>query len=245
MSLRVLHLITARGGSKGVPGKNLRKIGGLSLVGFKAISALGSRYCTRAMISTDSPEIQEEARRYGVEAPFLRPAELATDSASSMDVLAHAMDFVEREGKSVFDAVMLLEPSSPFATSQDLDKAVELMERAQASAVVGIRAVHVNSIFQAPVDNEFRLTQLLRQIPQGSARRQDLPQEYTLSGTLYLVRWESFKKHHSIYGDPENTYGYVMDPAHSLEIDEPLDLAWAEFLVERKMIDLNAWKSRV
>ena len=80
-TLKILFLITARGGSKGVPGKNLRELGGISLVGFKAISAKKSKYCSRLIISTDSPEIQENARRYGVEVPFTRPAELASDTA--------------------------------------------------------------------------------------------------------------------------------------------------------------------
>ena len=93
--MNVIFLIIARGGSKAVPGKNLRKVAGISLVGFKAISALRSKYCTRLIISTDDPEIQEDARGYGVEVPFTRPEELATDTASSIDVISHAMDWIE------------------------------------------------------------------------------------------------------------------------------------------------------
>jgi len=126
--MRVLYLITARGGSKSIPKKNLARIGGLSLVGFKARAAQGAASCARLMISTDDPEIQDEARALGVDVPFTRPAELATDTASSDDVVRHAMDWVEsQEGPNPYDAVMLLEPSSPFARSEDFDGAVRLM----------------------------------------------------------------------------------------------------------------------
>lgn len=242
--MKILFLITARGGSKGIPGKNLRKIGGIPLVGFKAISAKRSRYCARLIISTDSPEIQEVARRYGVEVPFTRPAELATDTASSTDVILHAMLWIEDHTDERYDAVMLLEPSAPFARPSDYDNAVEIMVERDANVVVGMRAMEVNSVFVGPTDEQGRITQIIDQMQNMQAvRRQDTQQEYTMNAALYLFKWKFFKEHKTIYKDRERTFGYVMDCYYSIEIDEMIDLHWAEFLVQNGYVDMSYWQS--
>jgi N-acylneuraminate cytidylyltransferase/CMP-N,N'-diacetyllegionaminic acid synthase len=242
--LKVLFLITARGGSKGVAGKNLRELGGISLVGFKALSARKSRHCARLIISTDSPAIQDDARRYGVEVPFTRPAELATDTAASVDVVAHAMDWIESHDHERYEAVMLLEPASPFARASDYDNAIEMMIERGANAVVGVRPVEVNSVFVGPLDEQGRLSAIIDKMRAWqTARRQDLPQEYTMNAALYLFGWDYFKQHRSIYHDRETTYGYVMEPQYSIEIDTPFDLQRAEFMVERGYVDMSHWAS--
>lgn len=213
------------------------------MVGFKAISARKSKYCTRLIISTDSPEIQADARRYGVEVPFTRPAELATDTASSSDAIMHAISWIEEESGEKYDAVMLLEPSSPFARSFDYDNAVEMMIERDANLVVGVREMKVNSVFMGAMDDQGRITQVIDKIKDmKSMRRQDMPQEYTPSGVLYLFKWEFFKKHKAIYKDRERSFGYLMDPYYSVEIDEMIDLAWAEFLLEKGYVDLAYWR---
>ena len=116
-NFRVLFVITARGGSKGLPGKNLREIGGLSLIGYKANSAQSCKYCNRVVISSDDNAIINEANKYGVEAPFIRPKSLATDQASSDSVISHLIEWIEEKENDSYDAIMLLEPSSPFATN--------------------------------------------------------------------------------------------------------------------------------
>lgn len=243
--MNILFLITARGGSKGVPGKNLRKLGGISLVGFKAISAQRSNYCSRLIISTDSPEIQQDAQGYGVEVPFTRPAELATDTASSADVIAHSMQWFENETAERFDAVMLLEPASPFARPFDYDKAVEIMIKHNADVVLGMREVEVNSVFVGPLDEQGRISSIIDKMQAWHSepgRRQDLQQEFTMNAALYLFKWDYFKKHQSLYHDRETTYGYVMDPHYSVEIDTMVDLHWAEFLIEKGYVDLSYWR---
>lgn len=243
--MKILFLITARGGSKGVPGKNIREIGGISLLGFKAIAARRSRHCARLIVSTDSPEIQENARRYGVEVPFTRPAELAGDTAKSGPVILHAMEWIEREGRERYDAVMLLEPSSPFARPEDFDAAVAMMERHDAMAVVGVREMEVASTVVGPMDADGRLTAVIDKLRAARAQtgsRQTLGREYTMNGALYLFRWDYFKEHQWIYHDRERVFGYAMDRFHSIEIDEPVDLAWAEFLVERGLVSLDPWR---
>jgi len=241
--VRTLFLITARGGSKGVPRKNLRELGGISLTGFKAISALKSKNCTRLIVSTDSPEIQENARRYGAEAPFTRPTELATDTAKTVDVIAHAMEWIETNTIERYDALMLLEPASPFARALDYDAAVELMLARDADVVVGVRPVEVNSVFVGPLDEQGRMSSIIDKMKQRTtARRQDLPQEFTMNAALYLMKWGYFKEHRDIYYDGGATYGYVMPAEYSVEIDTLMDLRRAEFMVEKGYVDLSHWK---
>lgn len=240
--MKILHLITARGGSKGIPGKNLRKIADISLLGYKAISAQKSKYCSRLIVSTDSKDIQENARQYDVEVPFDRPAELATDTSSSMDVIQHAMDFIEHEDLASYDAVMLLEPSSPFATHVDLDRAVEMMVRQDAPVVVGVKPVDIHSSKHGILDEQSRIHRPIDRQEVAYRRRQDDEQEYILNGALYLFQWEFFKRHGRILADPDQIYAYVMEPAYSIEIDHPIDLVWAEFLVEKNEVELAYWQ---
>jgi CMP-N,N'-diacetyllegionaminic acid synthase len=241
--MRVLFLITARAGSKRVPGKNLARLGGIPLVGFKAISARRSSHCARLVVSTDSAEIQHEAARYGAEAPFLRPPELATDTATSDAVVAHAMDWVARNDGASYDAVMLLEPAAPFARATDYDAAVELMLARDANLVVGVRAVPIHSTFVGPLDERGRLTSVVDKMNAWrAAGRPPLAPEFTMNAALYLFRWDYFQRTGAIYGDRDRTYAHVMDPHYSIEIDEPIDLHQAEFMIERGYVDMAHWR---
>jgi CMP-N,N'-diacetyllegionaminic acid synthase len=243
MTPRVLFLIVARGGSKGLPRKNLRTVGGLSLIGYKARAATRSSHCARLVISSEDAEMLAEGRKHGAEAPFVRPAELATDTASTDDVVLHAMEVVEAEEGAAYDAVMLLEPSSPFATPEDLDDAVELYMQRGASLVVGVRQVTVGSRFIGPLRSDGRADQIVSKFAGSrSRRRQDVGPEYTMNGALYLASWAMLRRSRQIYGDPENTFGLVMDEDHSLDIESPHDLAFAEFLVASGKLDTTRWR---
>lgn len=126
--MKILAVIPARGGSKRLPGKNVRPLGGLPLIAWTIRSALESACCVDILVSTDSPAIAEVARGYGASVPWLRPASLATDTASSMEVILHALERYETEN-GVVDAVILLQPTSPFRTAQKIREAVILFER--------------------------------------------------------------------------------------------------------------------
>tara|TARA_R110000868_G_scaffold19481_27_gene83821 strand:- start:189 stop:938 length:750 start_codon:yes stop_codon:yes gene_type:complete len=239
----VLFLIAARGGSKGVPGKNLRQIEGLSLVGFKARAAQKCSACKRLIISTDSAEIQDEAKRLDVEVPFTRPAELATDTASSESVVAHAISWIEQnEGRS-YEAVMLLEPASPFATSDHFAAAIDLYAARQADLVVGMRAAEPATLFIGEQPDNGSIAGIVNAMAAAAGRRrQDQNPEWTMNGALYLIGWEAFKTSGKIYGAPEKCYGLLMDRWHSLEIETPEDLALAEFAAKNDHLDLSPWK---
>ena len=242
---QVLFLLVGRGGSKGLPGKNLREIGGLSLIGYKAVAALQSRYCTRLIVSSDSADIRNEAMRHGAEMLFERPAELATDTASSNDVVLHAMDWIEANERRRYDAIMLLEPSSPFARPEHFDKAIELFVARKASLVVGMRETEVASIFVGTLGRDGSIGSIVEKMLRTPAqRRQDQPPEVTMNGALYLVGWDAMRKHRKIYADPAASYGILMDRLHSIEIESAADLAYASYVIEHGMLDASPWQSQ-
>ena len=241
-SLDILFLITARGGSKGVPGKNLKRVAGLSLLEYKARSAQACHGCTRLILSSDSEAIQAEARRLGVDVPFTRPAEFATDTAPSDGVVAHAMDWIEETEGRTYDAVMLLEPSSPFATAEHYDQAIDLFTDRNADLVVGLREIDTYAVFTGPMGETGSIATIVDQM-HGSdeLRRQDQPVDVTMNGAFYLIGWDAFRRTSKIYGDPAGCYGIVMDRWHSIEVETPEDLALAEFAVTQGYLDTSPW----
>jgi CMP-N,N'-diacetyllegionaminic acid synthase len=242
-ALRILHVITARGGSKGIPRKGVERIGSLSLIGYKARAAQRARCGTRVILSTDDPEVAAEGRALGVEVPFMLPAALATDSTSLDAVLLHAMEWAEQDaGRGAYDAIMLLQPTAPFARPVDLDGAAMLMEQSGARVVLGLREVEMPRAFVSPMQPDGRLPQLIDQMQALAAlRRQDQRTEYTINGALFLMQWEAFTATGSRYADREGTVGYVMDRSHSVNIDTPDDLAWARWLVSSGRVDPSVW----
>jgi CMP-N-acetylneuraminic acid synthetase len=183
------------------------------------------------------------ARQFDVEIPFTRPTELATDTATSFGVIRHALDYLENEEGALFDAVMLLEPSSPFATSTDLDNAVEMMITRDARLVVGVVEQKLHPMYIGEMDLDGRIGEIIDRLKTlSTTNRQAKPQQYTMNGALYLFRVDGFRDHGTIYYDTERSYGYLMDPYHSIEIDQEIDLLWAEFLVLRGYVDLTPWK---
>jgi CMP-N-acetylneuraminic acid synthetase len=240
---QILFLLVGRGGSKGLPGKNLREIGGLSLIGYKAKSARQSRYCARLIVSSDSPEIRNEAVRHGAEMLFERPAELATDTATSNDVVLHAMDWIEAHEGRRYDAIMLLEPSSPFARPEHFDEAIELLLARNASLVVGMRETEVSSIFVGTLGADGSIGGIVdKMLTTPAQRRQDQPIEVTMNGALYLVGWDAMRQHRKIYADPAKSYGILMDRLHSIEIETAADLAYASYVIEHGMLDASPWR---
>jgi CMP-N,N'-diacetyllegionaminic acid synthase len=240
--LDILFLIAARGGSKGVPGKNLKPIAGLSLLGYKARSAQACGACSRLILSTDASDIQAEGRRLGLDVPFIRPADLATDDAPSDGVVAHAMDWIEEHEGKTYDAVMLLEPASPFATAAHYKQAVDLFTKHNADLVVGLREIETYSVFTSPLGDNGSIAPIVEKMQSAKGlRRQDQPIEVTMNGAFYLIGWKAFRRTGKIYGDPAGCFGVVMDHWHSIEIETPEDLATAEFAVTQGYLDVSPW----
>ncbi len=238
--MRVLFVITARGGSKGVPRKNIRTIGRLPLIAYKIIAAKKCNVEKRIIVSTDDEEIAEVSRQYGAEVPFMRPAELATDTAGSMDVVMHAMNWVKEHDPQRYDYVCLLEPSSPFASYRDLERALQAIEERQADTLLGMKEVDVNSVFIHPLDENGGLSHFHRAIEQlKNVRRQDQEKEYTMNGCMYIARWAYFEAHQLFHS--ENSVPYIMPDEVSIEIDSMYNYKVACIMAENAMIDLSLW----
>lgn len=209
--LRVLALITARGGSKGLPGKNIRPAGGKPLLAWTVEAARGSRYCDRVVISTDDEAIAEAALAHGCEVPFMRPAQLATDTSSSMDVVMHALQALPG-----FDLLLLLQPTSPLRTSADIDAACELLLAQQAPACVSVTPARESPYWMYSVGPDQALKPVV-ELPAGITRRQDLPLAYSLNGGVYLARTTWLQESRS-FVTPQ-TVALVMPANRSLDID--------------------------
>jgi CMP-N-acetylneuraminic acid synthetase len=230
----VLGIIPARGGSKGIPGKNVRLLSGQPLIAYTFEAARASRRLTRTILSTDSPEIADAGRRAGVEVPFLRPAELAGDDTPMALVIRHALDWLMREEGYQPGIVTLLQPTAPLRQAQHVDAALDMLLDSQADSVVSVTAVpgHYSPHWQfAIVDGEIRLWTggALSEI---ITRRQELPPTYTRNGAIYAFWRRTFEQSGSMYG--ARCLAYVMPPNVSANIDSLEDWALTEYLLEER-----------
>lgn len=227
--MRVLGVIPARGGSKAIPGKNLADLGGIPLLHWTTRAARRSRL-TRTIVSTDDEAIAEAARDAGVEVPFVRPAALATDDASSIDVAAHALEQLGADG---FDAVMLLQPTTPFRTSDDIDDALATLDSSDADSVIGVvdvgghhparmKFVERGRLVDPPYAEEFE-----------NQPRQQLEPVHIRNGAVYLTRVPTLLSG-SFRG--RESRALVMPPERSINIDTPLDLLLARAIVREGLV---------
>lgn len=197
--MRILGIITARGGSKGVPGKNIKILGTLPLLAYTSKSAQESKLLSKTIISTDDEKIIEVAKQLQIEVPFVRPAELATDTSSSIDVVKHAVEFLEEKGE-FFDAVCLLQPTSPFRSKGYIDQAIEKFIQDKADALVSVLSVpHEFNPHWVFEPNANGLLQIATGETEIIKRRQDLPPAYFRDGSVYISK-TSVIKGGSFYG---------------------------------------------
>lgn len=224
--MRVLGIIPARGGSKGIPGKNVRPLGGKPLLVHTAEAALAARRLSRVVLTTDDERIAEVGRGCGLEVPFLRPAELAMDDTPTLPVLQHAVTELEKAGDR-FDAVCLLQPTSPFRRAGDIDGCIELLE-------TGLDAV-VSMLPVPPEHNPhwvyFRDGEGLLRLATGEdqpiPRRQELPPAFHRDGSVYVTRRDVLMEGNSLYG--RRLGGFLAD-SRSVNLDTPADWERAERL---------------
>lgn len=229
--MRILGVIPARGGSKGVPRKNIRDLCGKPLIAWTIESALGSRL-THTIVSTDDPEIAAICRQFGIDVPFVRPSELATDSARAIPVLKHAVAYFEAAGTK-YDAVMMLQPTTPMRTAADIDEAIELLESdPRADAVISVTPVgghhparmkflHGNILIDPPFVETYE-----------NQPRAELEPMYIRNGAVYLVRRDTLVLKESLKGN--RCLGYIMPENRSVNIDTPLDFELAEWLMRKQ-----------
>jgi CMP-N-acetylneuraminic acid synthetase len=225
----MLGLVTARGGSQGIPQKNIRQVGGKPLIAWTALAARSARSLARTILSTDSPEIANVGRQYGLEVPFMRPAELAGPESAHVPVVVHALEWLDQHAAYRPEYLVLLQPTSPLRSSSDIDAAVALALARGAPAVVSVTAAASHPFLTYRVDSGGRLEAFVpSDIPYK--RRQDLPRVVALNGAVYVVRCDVFLRQRSFL--PEGTLAYEMPPERSLDVDSPWDLHLADLVLK-------------
>ena len=226
---KVLALIPARGGSRRLPGKNLLKLCGEPITVWSIKAAQQSKYVDRIVVSTDSDEIAEVARAAGADVPFMRPNYLASDTASSLGVVKHALNELNQKGQC-YEFIVLLQPTSPLRTSKHIDESFELLQSKDADAIVGVTEL------DHPIELTNRLPDDLSMkgffTTDSHLRSQDFPKRYRVNGAIYLVRVESLIKENTIFLS-DRIYAYKMDREVSVDIDTPYDLRLADALFNR------------
>lgn len=224
--MRVLGLVPARGGSKGVPRKNIRLLGGKPLIQWTADTARDAKRLTRTVCSTDDDEIATVARAAGLDVPFIRPAELAQDTTPTLPVVQHAIRTLEAAGER-YDAVCLLQATSPLRTARDIDLCIELLENLHADAVVTVARVPAehNPHWVYFVDESTGALRISTGETEPIPRRQDLPPAFHRDGSIFVTRCDVVLAG-SLYG--ARVIGHQSKSAHKLDIDSPEDWERAE-----------------
>ncbi len=221
---RVLGLVPARGGSKGVIRKNLRPVNNIPLVAWTIDSAKSSKYIDRLIVSTDDSEIAEVSEKAGAEIPFLRPARFAKDDSTTADVVGHAFETLDEK----YDIIVVLQPTSPLRKSSDIDECIRLcMESSHSSVSVTKSAKTPNWMYTL---NNGRLSPILPNNEHVS-RRQDAPCVYELNGAVYAIKSSEFLKSKQFVSD--RTLAYVMPKERSLDIDTELDFVLLDVLINK------------
>lgn len=231
--MKVLAIIAARGGSKGVPGKNIALLDGIPLLQYAIEAARQSRLLSRYVVSTDDEDIARLARQLEAHV-ILRPAELATDTAPITLAMQHAVGEASLHFNESFEAIMLLQPTAPLRRGVDLDAAITLLQNQPHAhgviSVIALSDIHPARMYRVVPDTNA----MVPLEPNGeTARRQDLPPVYLRNGCIYLVRNSILKEQHTLM--PENKLAYIMDEAWWLNIDTPRDLLTGEIITQ-------AWK---
>ncbi len=224
---RILGIIPARGGSKGLPGKNLLPLLGKPLIIWTIEQALLSKYLDNIIVNTDDEEIAEISKNSGVEVPFTRPKELATDNAKGIDVVIHAIEWFEKN-RDGFDLIMLLQPTSPLRIVQDIDAAIDILFLKKAQCIISVcKTEHpplwTNSLPTDGCMKDFLQPEIINK------NRQEIPVFYRINGAIYLAYCSYLKAQRSFLGT--ETYAYIMPAKRSVDIDNDIDFKFAEFLM--------------
>lgn len=229
----IIAIVPARSGSKGIPNKNMQKIGGQTLIGWAGECLKHMSWIDTKIISTDSSVYADEALRHGLEAPFLRPPELSQDKSTSLEAINHALLEVEKETNLTYQAILLIEPTSPFRLEEDIKNCVELLFQHSADSVISVSPINTKyHPSKSLAIKQGRLTHHLEHGIQITARQQ-LEPLYARNGICYALTRECVLKHKRIF--TSNSIPYLIE-RELVNIDEPIDLDWAEFLFNKGIV---------
>ena len=223
----MIAVIPARSGSKGLPDKNIKLLAGKPLLSYSIEAALKANIFDTVMVSTDSERYAEIAKKYGAEVPFLRSEETASDAASTRDCIIEVLDKYKALGKN-FDKVMILQPTSPLRTSQNIIDADLLYKQRNAKSVISVNVMDHSIEWCNTLGQDLSLKNFL--LPEKDLRRQDMKQYYMLNGSIYLHDVDYYYQHK--YCFDERAFAYIMSREQSIDIDTILDFKFAEVLIK-------------
>ena len=238
VSVKILAVIPARKGSKGVKNKNIRRLGDKPLIAHTIASGLSSKYITSLVVSTNSKEIADVAESFGAAVPFLRPENLSTDDALSLPVIQHAVCEVEQQTNCTYDYIVMLQPTSPFRTADDIDNALELLLSKNAGSLISVVNVGGSHPLRMKRVVESRLVNYIDTGYEDMRPRQVLPDVYIRNGAIYAA-----KRNVIMNDDSFSSYdclAYVMPSDRSVNIDTEVDMLVAEFLIKSKGVTLSS-----
>lgn len=228
--MSIVATICARGGSKGVPGKNIRVLAGKPLIVHTIEVAQRCQSIDRIIVSTNAPEIAEVAKASGAEAPFLRPGELALDTSPKLPAIKHAVAYLKSQEGYHVDIVVDLDPTSPLRTEQDIEACIRMVKDEGADNVFSVTRARRNPYFNMVEIVDGRV-QLVKTLPQPVVRRQDAPEVYDMNASIYVWKRDALMSNDSLF--LEHTRIYVM-PEWAIDIDSETDLKFVELILKKR-----------
>ena len=226
---KIICIIPARGGSKGLPGKNIKQLLGRPLLAWTIEQAKKSKYIDEIFVSTDDTDIARTSKEYGVDVPFLRPDYLASDSVSSVDVVVHVLDYYESRS-TYFDIIILLEPTSPLRKENDIDDAIELLlNNKSADGLISLGEVHMeHPMIVKKINSSGRIEPYIKDVKKIS-QRQQADKAYFPYGVVYMIKTDVFKLEKAFYTN--NIIPYIIERWQNYEIDDIYDFYAVEALM--------------
>lgn len=228
----MIAIIPARGGSKGLPGKNIKILNGKPLIAYTIEAALKSKNVTRVIVSTDSIEIAEISKFFGAEVPFIRPDFLSTDEASSIDVYNYVINRLENSEYININEIIILQPTSPFRNNRHIDEAIDFYRNKNADSVISYVQESHPIFWHKYIDSKGKFENVFEE--DYLKNRQALRRTYYPNGAIYIIKKKLLEKK-TYYGS--DSYPYIMRPEHSVDIDTEVDFEYAKFLLENRRIN--------
>ena len=223
---KIICVVPARGGSKGVPRKNVKKLAGKPLIAYTIQQARKSKYIDRVIVSTENKEIADIARKYKAEVPFVRPKKLAGDNVATVDVLLHVIDWLKKNEKYDFDILVLLHATAPLRNISDIDDSIKILVEKKADNVFSVTEAQRNPYFNmVEVDKKGRVALSKKG---AFPTRQSAPKVYDMNASVYVWWKDVLKKEKGIF--LKNSRIYIMPKSRSIDIDDDVDFRIAELL---------------
>jgi CMP-N-acetylneuraminic acid synthetase len=235
---KILVTIAARGGSKGVKDKNIRELYCLPLIAYTILQAKKWNKASRVICSTDSERIAEVARSHGAEILFMRPPELASDTAGKIGVIRHAVHKVEEITKERFDVIVDLDATAPIRSNRDLDGALALFKKKRPKTLFSVTPCRKNPYFNMVELGKDGFVHLAKELPSSINRRQDAPKVYDMNASIYIYDREYLLDENSKSAISDRSIIWEMDELSAIDIDQELDFQFVEFLISKGIVKL-------